>query len=73
MIAMQVTPPTPMDMARFLDVEAIVNEDREDDDFESEDNYGAGHQVTTTFVQPPNRLDENFFGDTPFLTKLWLV
>ena len=38
---MQVARPTPMDVARFLDVEAIVNEDGEDDDFESEDDYGA--------------------------------
>ena len=38
---MQVAPPTPMDVARFLDVEAIVNEDGEDDDLESDDDYGA--------------------------------
>jgi len=40
-IAMQVARSTPMDVARFLDVEAIADEDGEGDDFESEDDYGA--------------------------------
>ena len=30
-----------MDPSRFLDIEAIVNDKGEDDDFESEDDYGV--------------------------------